>query len=125
MGIANKIACDISDFLYGTCTLKRDTSNAQDSYGEYMPNYTDVATNVPCVVQASSGNEFIRGALVIRYDYNVFMAYDDAAPQEGDHITSYTVDGKVDSNTYVVVWVFDDAGKRHHWQCLCKTVNPS
>ena len=109
--------------LYGACDIQRDSNDALNSYGEYMPDWATVATGVKCSIQPTRDREHVRGASVIRYDYTAYLKYADATPQRGDRIINYDVGGETSSVVYEVVAVMDASGKRHHWKCACNEVD--
>ncbi len=101
--------------LIDTCTVRRYTEGAQDSYGNPLVTWADHLTDQACRLNAITGVELKIGAELVIAEYKLFVGDIDITEQ--DRVV-------IDSITYEVLLVkrFQAESADHHKQCLLRTV---
>ena len=101
--------------LISTCTTKRFTEGAADSYGNPIKTWPDNLTNQPCRLSTPSGREIMVGAEVVVADYLLFIG--DVDITEQDRVVIDTVAYEV-----LLVKSLQDSTSGHHRECYLRTV---
>ena len=91
--------------LNKTCTIRRFTSSSNDAHGNPVKVWSDLATDVPCRLQARRGRETTQPVQVVVGTHTLFLEPRDIT--ERDRVVVATL-------TYEVLFVSDAAGQGHH-----------
>ena len=91
--------------LNKTCVIRRFTSTAKDAHGNPIKVWSDLATDVPCRLQARRGRETTQPVQVVVGTHTLFLEPRDIT--EKDQII-------IGSDTFEVLFVEDAAGQGHH-----------
>ena len=96
------------------CTIQRNTGTTKNPYNQTVPNWTDLATNVPCLLDETQGKELPKEKDIVITDATLFLL-------GGQDITE---DDRVvvGSVIWEVLYVGNPGGKNHHKECAVRRV---
>ena len=114
--------------LNNVATIMTRSTAGGDGYGQNSPNFTPVATNVPCRVDTDlvpKDKEFLaKSKEAIAYKVVLMRPWFDGSgnPLTHDHWFQITVGGN--TNMYDIYQIHDPGGIGHHLEVECRLILP-
>lgn len=101
--------------LINTCTIRRYTEGAVDTYGNPAKTWADHLVDEPCRLVSAKGREVESEAEVVVADYTLFVGDEDITEQDRVVIGSVTYE-------ILLVERMQNDTSGHHKQLLLRTV---